>query len=111
MTHGAKFLVTRFETARYEHRTSMGIPEPFWAGASPDSGTSWDSTLSDSRTAASHHRPELVSPSAFLSDLTVAAELQAEYEWSAVFAGETIDPGRLVTVDRAAGFSRDKSTE
>src|SRR5438045_1729961 len=38
-----------------------------------------DSTLSDIRTAGSHQRPELVSVSAFLNDLAVAAQLQAEY--------------------------------
>jgi signal transduction histidine kinase len=57
-----------------------------------------DSTLSDIRTAASHQRPELVSLSAFLSDIAVAAALQAEYS-GLQFTAEPIDPGIVVTVD------------
>jgi signal transduction histidine kinase len=58
-----------------------------------------DSTLSDIRTAASHHRPELISVSAFLSDIAVAAALQAEYS-GVQFTTEPIDPDLSLNVDR-----------
>jgi len=58
-----------------------------------------DSTLSDIRTAASHQRPELTSVSEFLSDIAVAAALQAEYS-GLQFTGEPIDPDLFVNVDR-----------
>jgi signal transduction histidine kinase len=58
-----------------------------------------DSTLSDIRTAGSHQRPEVVSVPAFLSDLAVAAQLQAEYN-SVHFTLEPIDAELSVVVDR-----------
>jgi signal transduction histidine kinase len=57
-----------------------------------------DSTLSDIRTAASHQRPELVSVSVFLSDIAVAAALQAEYS-GLQFTSEPIDPDLAINVD------------
>lgn len=38
-----------------------------------------DSTLAEIRTAASHHRPEVVAIAPFLQEIAVAARLQAEY--------------------------------
>ena len=58
-----------------------------------------DSTLSDIRTAASHQRPELFSVLAFLSDIAVAAALQAEYN-GLQFTSEPIDPDLSVNVDQ-----------
>ncbi len=58
-----------------------------------------DSTLSDIRTAASHQRPELFSVVAFLSDVALAAALQAEYN-GLRFTCEPIDPDLAVNVDR-----------
>jgi signal transduction histidine kinase len=58
-----------------------------------------DSTLTDIRTAASHHRPELISVFAFLSDIAAAASLQAEYN-GLQFTSEPIDPDLSVNVDR-----------
>jgi signal transduction histidine kinase len=58
-----------------------------------------ESTLSDIRTAASHQRPELISVSSFLSDIAVAAALQAEYS-ALQFTSEPIDPDLFVNVDR-----------
>jgi signal transduction histidine kinase len=58
-----------------------------------------DSTLSDIRTARSHQRPELVSVSAFLNDLGLAAQLQAEYN-NVQFTLEPIDADLSVMVDR-----------
>ena len=58
-----------------------------------------DSTLSDIRTASSHQRPELISVPAFLSDIAVAATLQAEYN-GLQFTIEPIEPELAVDVDR-----------
>ena len=58
-----------------------------------------DSTLSDIRTAASHQRPELFSVLEFLSDIAVAAALQAEYS-GLQFTSEPIDRDLSVNVDR-----------
>ena len=58
-----------------------------------------DSTLSDIRTAASHQRPEVVSVSALLNDIAVAAHLQAEYS-GLQFTLEPVDPGLSVKVDQ-----------
>ena len=58
-----------------------------------------DSTLSDIRTGASHSRPELVSVSALLNDIAMAAHLQAEYS-HLYFTLEPIDPELSVNVDR-----------
>jgi signal transduction histidine kinase len=58
-----------------------------------------ESTLSDIRTTASHQRPELISVSAFLSDIAVAAALQAEYS-GLQFTSEPIDPDISLDVDR-----------
>jgi signal transduction histidine kinase len=58
-----------------------------------------DSTLSDIRTAASHQRPELFSVLEFLSDISVAAALQAEYN-GLQFTSEPIHPDVAVNVDR-----------
>ena len=58
-----------------------------------------DSTLSDIRTAASHQRPERISVSEFLTDIGVAAALQAEYS-GLRFTMERIDPDLCVKVDR-----------
>ena len=58
-----------------------------------------DASLSDVRTAASHHRPERVSMLAFLSDVALAAGLQAEYSGQR-FVIETIDPDMTAQVDR-----------
>ena len=58
-----------------------------------------ETTLSDIRTAASHQRPELISVSAFLSDIAAAAQLQAEYN-GLQFTIEQIDPELSVNVDR-----------
>ena len=49
-----------------------------------------ENTLADIRTAASHHRPEPVSMLAFLTQLALAARLQAEYD-GLEFAIEPID--------------------
>jgi hypothetical protein len=66
-----------------------------------------DSTLSDIRTAASHQRPELISVSAFLSDIAVAAALQAEYS-GLQFTSEPIDrPRASDEVDDHSGRGRD----
>jgi signal transduction histidine kinase len=58
-----------------------------------------DSTLSDIRTAASHQRPEVFSVLDFLSDISVAAALQAEYN-GLQFTSEPIHPDVAVNVDR-----------
>jgi signal transduction histidine kinase len=58
-----------------------------------------ESTLSDIRTAASHQRPELFSVMDFLSDIAVAAALQAEYN-GLHFTSEPISPDLAVNVDR-----------
>jgi signal transduction histidine kinase len=58
-----------------------------------------ESTLSDIRTASSHQRPELISVPAFLSDIAVAATLQAEYN-GLQFTIEPIEPELSVDVDR-----------
>lgn len=58
-----------------------------------------DSTLSDIRTAASHHRPEIVAVSLLLNDIAAAAHLQAEYS-GLQFSVEPIDPGLAVNVDQ-----------
>jgi signal transduction histidine kinase len=58
-----------------------------------------DSTLSDIRTAASHQRPERISVSEFLTDIGVAAALQAEYS-GLQFTSEPVDPDLCVNVDR-----------
>ena len=58
-----------------------------------------DSTLCDIRTAASHHRPERIRVTAFLSDLAVAARLQAEYS-ELDFIIEPIDPDLSVNIDQ-----------
>jgi len=58
-----------------------------------------DSTLSDIRTAGSHQRPELISVAAFLSDIAVAATLQAEYN-GLQFTSEPIDADLWVNLDR-----------
>jgi signal transduction histidine kinase len=58
-----------------------------------------DSTLSDIRTAASHQRPELFSVLDFLSDISVAAALQAEYN-GLQFTSEPINPDVAVNVVR-----------
>jgi signal transduction histidine kinase len=58
-----------------------------------------DSTLSDIRTTASHQRPELISLSAFLSDIAAAALLQAECS-DLTFTSEPIDPALTIHVDR-----------
>ena len=58
-----------------------------------------ESTLSDIRTAASHQRPELISVAAFLSDIAVAAALQAAYS-GLQFTSEPFDPALVVNVDR-----------
>jgi signal transduction histidine kinase len=51
-----------------------------------------DSTLSEIRTAASHLRPERVAITEFLSDIALAAQLQAEYS-GLEFAMEAVEPG------------------
>jgi signal transduction histidine kinase len=58
-----------------------------------------DITLSDIRTAASHHRPERVSLCSFLEDIAVGAQLQAEY-CGVHFTSEPIDPALTVYVDQ-----------
>jgi signal transduction histidine kinase len=58
-----------------------------------------DSTLSDIRTAASHHRPEVVSLPAFLSDIASGARLQAEYS-GVRFTMEPMNPGLSVNIDQ-----------
>jgi signal transduction histidine kinase len=58
-----------------------------------------DSTLSDIRTAASHHRPEIVAVSFLLNDIAAAAHLQAEYS-GLHFSVEPIEPGLAVNVDQ-----------
>jgi signal transduction histidine kinase len=58
-----------------------------------------DSTLSDVRTAASHHRPESLSVASFLSDLGLSARLQAEYA-RLQFLIEPVQPELTAHVDR-----------
>ena len=50
-----------------------------------------DSSLADIRTAASHHRPEIVSIPTFLNDVVIAARLHADYSGLALII-EPIDP-------------------
>jgi signal transduction histidine kinase len=57
-----------------------------------------DSTLSDIRTAASHHRPEQVAVALLLNDIAATAHLQADYH-GVRFSMEPIDPGLWVDVD------------
>lgn len=58
-----------------------------------------DGTLAEIRTAASHHRPELVSMQAFIDDIALAAKLQAEYK-GVVYEDEPVDPALVLDVDR-----------
>lgn len=58
-----------------------------------------DGTLAEIRTAASHHRPELVSMQAFINDIALAAQLQAEYK-GVVYEAEPVDPALVIDVDR-----------
>ncbi len=56
-----------------------------------------DSTLGEIRTAASHHRPEMVSTTSFLHDIAVVAGLQGERAGLQFVVGYT-RPGGAVTV-------------
>jgi signal transduction histidine kinase len=58
-----------------------------------------ENTLADIRTAASHHRPEPVSMLSFLTQLALAARLQAEYN-GLEFAIDPVDPELTANVDQ-----------
>ncbi len=58
-----------------------------------------DRTLSEIRTAASHHRPERVAVQGFFGDIGLAAQLQAEYK-GVTFTVDPVDPELVVHVDR-----------
>ena len=58
-----------------------------------------DNALTDIRTAGSHHRPELVSVASLLSEIAIAARLQAEYS-GIHFAIQAVDSALTVHVDQ-----------
>lgn len=58
-----------------------------------------DGTLVEIRTAASHHRPEQVTVQAFINDIALAAQLQAEYK-GVVYESEPVDPALVIDVDQ-----------